>query len=99
MKNKHVAVYITGGIAAYKAAYFVRALIKDGAQVRVAMTRTATEFITPTTLQTLSRHRVYTDKTLVYDDEIVPHIELADWSDAAVVIPATANVIAKISHA
>ncbi|KRN05215.1 phosphopantothenoylcysteine decarboxylase phosphopantothenate-cysteine ligase [Liquorilactobacillus sucicola DSM 21376 = JCM 15457] len=93
-----MAVYITGGIAAYKAAYFVRALIKDGAQVRVAMTRTATEFITPTTLQTLSRHRVYTDKTLVYDDEIVPHIELADWSDAAVVIPATANVIAKISH-
>ncbi|KRM96576.1 phosphopantothenoylcysteine decarboxylase phosphopantothenate-cysteine ligase [Liquorilactobacillus aquaticus DSM 21051] len=91
-------MYITGGIAAYKAAYFVRALVKDGAKVRVAMTKSATKFITPMTFKTLSRHRVYTDEALVTDDEIVPHIELADWSDTAVIIPATANVIAKMSH-
>lgn len=98
MKNKHVAVYITGGIAAYKAAYFVRALVKEGAQVKVAMTKAATDFITPMTLKTLSRNRVYTDEMLAYDDEIVPHIEIADWSDEAVIIPATANVIAKMAH-
>ncbi|WP_311407164.1 bifunctional phosphopantothenoylcysteine decarboxylase/phosphopantothenate--cysteine ligase CoaBC [Liquorilactobacillus uvarum] len=97
MKNKHVAVYITGGIAAYKAAYFVRALVKEGAQVKVAMTKAATDFITPMTLKTLSRNRVYTDEMLAYD-EIVPHIEIADWSDEAVIIPATANVIAKMAH-
>ncbi|KRL00710.1 phosphopantothenoylcysteine decarboxylase phosphopantothenate-cysteine ligase [Liquorilactobacillus capillatus DSM 19910] len=89
---------MTGGIAAYKAAYFIRTLIKNGAQVRVAMTKAAANFITPMTLQTLSRHRVYTDETLIYDDEIVPHIELADWSEIAIVIPATANIIAKIAN-
>ncbi|KRL38654.1 phosphopantothenoylcysteine decarboxylase phosphopantothenate-cysteine ligase [Liquorilactobacillus uvarum DSM 19971] len=90
-------MYITGGIAAYKAAYFVRALVKEGAQVKVAMTKAATDFITPMTLKTLSRNRVYTDDMLAYD-EIVPHIEIADWSDEAVIIPATANVIAKMAH-
>lgn len=95
VKNLHVAVYVTGGIAAYKAAFFVRELIKKGAHVKVALTRSAEGFITPLTFGTLSRNHVYTDQEK--NDGIVPHIELSDWSDIAVVIPATANIIAKMT--
>lgn len=98
LKGKKIAVYITGGIAAYKAADLVRRLIKQGAEVRVAMTKAATEFITPYTLQILSKNEVFTN---VFDDKDpaeVSHIHLADWSELAVVAPATANVMAKMAH-
>lgn len=95
LKGKKIAVYITGGIAAYKAADLVRRLIKQGAEVRVAMTKAATEFITPYTLQILSKNEVFTN---VFEDKNpaeVSHIHLADWSELAVVAPATANAMAK----
>lgn len=98
LKGKKVTVYITGGIAAYKAADLVRRLIKQGAEVRVAMTKAATEFITPYTLQILSKNEVFTN---VFEDKNpaeVSHIHLADWSELAVVAPATANVMAKMAH-
>lgn len=98
LKGKKIAVYITGGIAAYKAADLVRRLIKQGAEVRVAMTKAATEFITPYTLQILSKNEVFTN---VFEDKNpaeVSHIHLADWSELAVVAPATANVMAKMAH-
>ncbi|MBM6613657.1 bifunctional phosphopantothenoylcysteine decarboxylase/phosphopantothenate--cysteine ligase CoaBC [Desemzia sp. RIT804] len=98
LKGKKIAVYITGGIAAYKSADLVRRLIKEGAEVKVAMTSAATEFITPYTLQILSKHDVYTDIFDEKDSANVSHIHLADWSELAVVAPATANIMAKMAN-
>lgn len=92
-----VVLGVTGGIAAYKAAELVRALTKRGDEVRVIMTASATEFITPLTLQVLSGNPVGTtlfDPT--YESEI-GHIEIARWADVILVAPATANTIAKIA--
>ena len=98
LKGKKVAVYVTGGIAVYKACDLVRRLIKAGAIVRVAMTESATEFVTPLTFQILSKYHVYTDTFDEREGDKVSHIHLADWSDLAVIAPATANTLAKIAH-
>lgn len=96
MKEKHVAIYVSGGIAAYKAAILARLFVKQGAKVKVAMTKAAQAFVTPLTFKGLTHQEVYTD--LFENDSPVPHIELADWTDLAVVVPATANVIAKMAN-
>ena len=72
-------------------------LIKNKAQVRVAMTKEAQKFIQPLTLATLTKHQVYTDLFAENNQDFVPHIDLADWSQAAIVAPATANIIAKMA--
>lgn len=98
MKNKNIIVGITGGIAAYKAAELARGLCSEGANVRVIMTKNAQEFITPLTLQTLSGNKVYTKmftKRLEWDLE---HIALARWADAVIIVPTSANFIAKLAH-
>ncbi|HEX7416234.1 MAG TPA: flavoprotein, partial [Smithellaceae bacterium] len=74
LKGKKIVLGITGGIAAYKAAELTRALIKEGAQVKVIMTKCAAEFITPLTLQTLSQNQVYTDMFLSADKYDMAHI-------------------------
>lgn len=97
-KAKNIVIGVSGSIAAYKAADLVSHLRKDGHEVHVVMTRDATEFITPLTLQVLSRQPVTTS---LYDEKQnwhPGHIELADNADLLVVAPATANVIAKFSH-
>jgi phosphopantothenoylcysteine decarboxylase/phosphopantothenate--cysteine ligase len=96
LTGKHIALYVSGGIAVYKAATLVRTLIKRGAEVRVALTQGAAAFVTPLTFQTLSKHEVYTDRFEQFEAEHVAHIDLADWSDVAIVAPATADVIAKM---
>lgn len=98
LKNKNVVLYVSGGIAAYKAAELVRQFVKQGANVKVAMTKSATEFITPLTFQILSKHQVYTDTFDEREEDKVSHIHLADWTDVAVIAPATANVIAKVAN-
>jgi phosphopantothenoylcysteine decarboxylase/phosphopantothenate--cysteine ligase len=90
-------VGLSGGIACYKGAELVRALTTRGARVRVMMTRHATEFITPLTLQTLSGHAVATDTFDLTQESEIGHIRLADTADAIVIAPATANVIGKIA--
>lgn len=97
LKNKHIALYISGSIAAYKAASLTRLLVKAGAIVRVIMTTTATNFITPLTMQTLSKHFVYPQQ-ITTADAPVAHIALADWTDIAIIAPATANIIAKMAN-
>jgi phosphopantothenoylcysteine decarboxylase/phosphopantothenate--cysteine ligase len=97
LTNKKIVLGITGGIAAYKAAELTRALIKEGANVKVIMTKSATEFITPLTMQTLSQNKVYTDMFLSGDEYDMAHITLAEFADAFVVAPATANIIGKIA--
>jgi len=98
LTNKKVTIYVTGGIAVYKAADLVRKFIKAGAEVRVAMTASAQEFVTPLTFQVLSKHDVYTDTFDEKDAQFVSHINLADWTELAVVAPATANILAKMAN-
>ncbi|WP_208558722.1 bifunctional phosphopantothenoylcysteine decarboxylase/phosphopantothenate--cysteine ligase CoaBC [Marinilactibacillus kalidii] len=98
MKNLKVAFYVTGGIAVYKSVNLMRELIKRGAEVKVAMTTSATEFVTPLTFQVLSKHAVHIDTFSEEDPQYVQHIHLADWADIAIVAPATANTIAKLAN-
>lgn len=98
LAGKTVVVGVTGGIAAYKAAEVVRLLVQRGAAVRVVMTRSACEFITPLTLQTLSGHPVATSLFDLTQESEIGHIRLADSADAVLVAPATANLIAKLAH-
>lgn len=98
MENKNIALFVTGGIAAYKVPLLVRGLIKSGHTVRVAMTQAATHFVTPDTLAILTKHPVLTDGSEFTAPEHVAHVELAKWADIAVVVPATANTIAKLAN-
>ena len=96
--HKKIVLGITGGIAAYKAAEFVRLLVKANIDVQVVMTESATQFITPVTMQALSGKPVFTgmwDSTI---DNGMPHIELSRDADAIVIAPATAEFIAKLLH-
>ncbi|WP_442950329.1 bifunctional phosphopantothenoylcysteine decarboxylase/phosphopantothenate--cysteine ligase CoaBC [Paenibacillus sp. E194] len=98
LQGKTIVLGVTGGIAAYKAAALCSKLKQEGAEVHVIMTKSATEFITELTFQTLSRHLVYTDTFDERDASIVSHIDLADRADLILVAPATANVIGKMAH-
>ena len=97
LKKKKIVVGITGGIAIYKVCSLVRLFIREGAEVRVIMTKAATEMISPLTFQALSGFEVFTDNS---SQSILPnaisHIYLAEWGDAFVLAPATANTIGKI---
>lgn len=98
LSGKKIALYVTGGIAVYKVCDLTRKLIKAGAEVKVAMTESATKFVAPLTFQVLSKNDVYLD---TFDEKIsseVAHIHLADWADLAIVAPATANSIAKLAN-
>ncbi len=98
LTGKTIILGVTGGIAAYKAAEIVRLLVKDGATVRVIMTKNAQEFITPLTLQTLSGNPVSTETFSLTQESEIGHIRLADSADLVLIAPATANVIAKLAH-
>jgi phosphopantothenoylcysteine decarboxylase / phosphopantothenate---cysteine ligase len=98
LAGKTIVLGVTGGIAAYKAAEIVRLLVKDGATVRVIMTKNAQEFITPLTLQTLSGNPVSTETFSLTQESEIGHIRLADSADLIVIAPATANVIAKLAY-
>jgi len=95
--NRKILLGITGGIAAYKAAEIVRTLKKVGAEVRVVMTKSAQEFITPLTMQALSGNQVSTDLLDHNAEAAMGHIELAKWADAVLIAPCTADSIAKLS--
>src|SRR5246127_4001221 len=95
LTGKTIVLGVSGGIAAYKSAELVRLLVNAGANVRVMMTRNATAFITPLTLQTLSSNPVATDTFSLTQESEIGHIRLADTADAIVIAPATADLIAK----
>ena len=97
-KGKNVTVFVTGGIAAFKAATLVRLFVKAGANVEVAMTKSACEFITPLTFQVLTKNKVHIDTFDEDEANKVQHIHLADQTDVAIVVPATANTIAKMAN-
>lgn len=91
-----VLLAVCGGIAAYKACEVLRALQKSGCEVRVTMTEDATRFVGPVTFEALSGAPVATS-LYDYPGSGIPHISLAEWADVAVVVPATANVLAKMA--
>ena len=93
-----IAVYLTGSIAAYKGIEIVRGLQKQGHHVRVAMTAGATQLVAPATLYALTKEPVLTNLWDQQHHTPIPHIELADWSDLAVVVPASANILAKMAQ-
>ena len=92
---KNIILGVTGSIAAYKAADIPNVLTKHGYSVHTIMTESATEFITPLTMQTLTKNRVYCDMFAAYVPSEVEHISLAQRADLFLVAPATANFIAK----
>ena len=98
MKDKKIILGITGSIAAYKAAYLIRALIKKGAEVQVVMTEAAKEFITPLTLSTLSCKPVISEFFQRRDGTWNSHVDLGLWADAMLIAPASASTIGKMAN-
>lgn len=97
LKGKHILLGITGSIAAYKAALLVRALVKQGAEVRVIMTEMAKQFITPLTMATLSKNPILVEFYNPENGDWNSHISLGMWADAYLIAPASANTIAKMA--
>lgn len=98
LKDKKITICITGGISAYKSASLVSFLVKEGVKVQVIMTKHATEFITPLTLQTLSKNKVIVDMFDELSPEYVGHIHFSQDTDLIVVVPATANILGKVAN-
>lgn len=98
LKGKKILLGVTGSIAAYKAALLVRLLVKEGAEVKVVMTSSAKEFITPLTLSVLSKNTVYSDFSIPETGVWNNHVELGLWADLMLIAPATADSIAKMAN-
>ncbi len=98
MNGKHILLCVSGGIAVYKAAALTSKLKQAGAEVKVVMTESAQQFVTPITFQALSGQPVYTDTFDEKDPAKIAHIDIADWADLVIVAPATANIIAKMAN-
>lgn len=98
LKGKHIILGITGSIAAYKAAYIIRALVKKGAEVQVVITPAGKEFITPITLSALSSKPVISEFFSNRDGSWNSHVDLGLWADAMLVAPATASTIGKMAN-
>ena len=95
---KNILLGVTGGIAAFKSASIVSLLKKKGYDVKVVMTKNATNIIGPLTLETLSRNRIYVDMWDTNPHYEVEHISLADWADIVLIAPATYNIIGKVAN-
>lgn len=98
LKNKKILLGVSGGIAVYKACDLTSKLVQQGADVRVMMTKSATKFVSPLTFQALSRNDVYIDTFDEKDPSKIAHIDVADWAEIAIIAPATANIISKLSY-
>lgn len=98
LSGKKILLGVSGSIAAYKSAILTRLLVKSGAEVKVVMTPSAHEFITPLTLATLSKNPVLTKFNKDETGQWNNHVELGLWADAMVIAPATANTLAKMGH-
>lgn len=98
LTGKKILIGVSGSIAAYKTAFFVRLLVKEGAEVRVIMTPAAKEFISPLTLATLSKNPVQSEYFEPSTGEWTNHVELGMWADLMVIAPLTANTLAKIAN-
>ncbi|GAB2632518.1 bifunctional phosphopantothenoylcysteine decarboxylase/phosphopantothenate--cysteine ligase CoaBC [Emticicia sediminis] len=98
LKNKKILLGVSGSIAAYKSALLVRLLVKEGAEVKVIMTESAKDFITPLTLSTLSKNPVLSNFVKGDSGEWNNHVELGLWADLMIIAPASANTLAKCAN-
>ena len=98
LNKKKILIGITGGVAAYKIPNLVRELIKLNCEVKVILSESATHFITPYTLKILTKNDVFIDQFETIDKGKIIHTSLANWPDLYVIVPATANTIAKITY-
>ena len=98
LQGRRILLGVTGSIAAYKAALLTRLLVQHEAEVKVIMTTSAMEFITPLTLSTLSRNPVLTQTHIPETGEWTRHVDLALWADAMIIAPASANTLAKMAN-
>ncbi len=98
LRDKHLVLGLTGGIACYKAAELCRALVKEGATVQVVMTASAQQFITPVTMQALSNRPVFTSQWDTRETNNMPHINLGREADAILIAPCSADFMAKLVH-
>ena len=96
--GKHIVLGITGSIAAYKAAYLLRYLVKEGAEVQVVMTPSAKEFITPVTMSALSGKPVASEFFSANDGTWYSHVDMGQWADIMIIAPATAATLGKMAH-
>jgi len=98
LSGKHIVLGLTGSIAAYKAAYLLRGLVKEGAEVQVVMTPAAKEFITPVTMSALSGKPVASDFFSTNDGSWHSHVDMGQWADLMLIAPASAATIGKMAH-
>jgi phosphopantothenoylcysteine decarboxylase / phosphopantothenate---cysteine ligase len=98
LKGKHIVLGVTGSIAAYKAAYLLRGLVKEGAEVQVVMTPAAKEFITPVTMSALSGKPVASDFFSANDGTWYSHVDMGQWADLMLIAPATAATLGKMAN-
>lgn len=98
LKGKHILLGITGSIAAYKAAYLARLLVKEGAEVRVVMTASAKQFITPLTMATVSRNPILVEFFDPENGQWNSHVSLGLWADLYLIAPASANTLSKMAY-
>ncbi|HHD4004871.1 TPA: phosphopantothenoylcysteine decarboxylase [Streptococcus pyogenes] len=96
--TKHITLAVSGSISAYKAADLTSQLTKIGYDVHIIMTQAATQFITPLTLQVLSKNAIHLDVMDEHDPKVINHIELAKRTDLFIVAPASANTIAHLAY-
>ena len=95
LQNKKILLGVTGSIAAYKSAVLTRLLVKAGAEVKVVMTSSAKDFVTPLSLSTLSKNPVLTD--LTENDSWANHVMLGRWADLMLIAPLSCNTLAKMA--
>jgi phosphopantothenoylcysteine decarboxylase/phosphopantothenate--cysteine ligase len=98
LSGKHIVLGVTGSIAAYKAAYLLRGLVKEGAEVQVVMTPSAKEFITPVTMSALSGKPVASDFFSANDGTWYSHVDMGQWADLMLIAPATAATLGKMAN-
>jgi len=98
LKGKHILLGISGGIAAYKSVLLIRLLKKQGALVKVIVTKNALNFVTPLTLETLSGYKIYDEVFHNNEEYTTEHISITDWGEIFIVAPATANIIGKFAN-
>ncbi|WP_299576475.1 bifunctional phosphopantothenoylcysteine decarboxylase/phosphopantothenate--cysteine ligase CoaBC [uncultured Sunxiuqinia sp.] len=98
LKGKHIILGLTGSIAAYKAAYLLRGLVKEGAEVQVVMTPAAKEFITPVTMSALSGRPVASEFFAANDGTWHSHVDMGQWADLMLIAPVTAATLGKMAH-
>ena len=98
LENKKILMIITGGIAAYKSLDLIRKLSKLNCEIKTILTKSGKEFVTPLSITSLSKNKVYTDLFSVENESEMDHISLSRWSDLILVAPASSNFLTKISN-